>query len=79
LERHSVNPLFRQLHGVKPDVCDLVALALHGDVEPILLLHGIALALVISGGVGLLGLFLRGVMQRLADDDSSGSTFTVMV
>jgi hypothetical protein len=43
-----VNPLFWQLHGVKVDVADLVALPLHQDVEPILLLYGVAFALVVA-------------------------------
>jgi hypothetical protein len=30
LERYPVNALFGQLHGVKPDAADLVALALDG-------------------------------------------------
>ena len=46
MERYPVYALFRQLHGVKTDAVDLVALLLHGDVEPILLLHGIAAASV---------------------------------
>lgn len=35
------------------------------------LLHGVALALVVTGRVSLLGLFLCGVMERFADDDSA--------
>ena len=48
MERYPVNALFRQLNGVKTHVTDLVALALHRRVEPVLLFHGVALALVIS-------------------------------
>ena len=33
--------------------------------------RAVARALVISGGVSLLGLLLRGIMQRLTDDDSA--------
>lgn len=51
---YPVNSLFWQLHGVKADIGDLVALLLPGHVEPILLLHGIALALVVAGAVSLL-------------------------
>ena len=69
LERHPVNPLFGQLYWIKADIVDLVALLLHGDVKPILLLHGVALALVVTRCVSLLGLLLRGVMERFADDD----------
>jgi hypothetical protein len=47
LERNSVNPLFRQLHWIYADAANLVALALHGDVKPILLLYGVALAFVV--------------------------------
>ena len=69
LKRNPINSLFRQLHGVKADVADLVALALHGNVKPILLLHGVALALVVTRRVSLLGLLLRGVMESFTDDD----------
>ena len=71
MERYPVNPLFWQLHGVKADAADLVALALHGHVEPILLLHGVALALVVASGVSLLGLLLGGVVKPLAHDDAA--------
>src|SRR3989442_2660936 len=71
LKRYPVNALFRQLHGVKADAADLAALLLHGHVKPILLLHGVALAFVVAGGVSLVGLFLRGVMESLAQDDSA--------
>src|SRR6266542_2764171 len=57
LERYPVNSLFGQLHGIKPDASDLVALPLPRDVEPALLFYGVALALVVTGGVSLLGLF----------------------
>ena len=60
-----------QLHGIKAYAADLVALLLHGHVKPILLLHGVALALVVASGVSLLGLLLRGVMERLAHDDAA--------
>ena len=63
-----MNPLFGRLIWVKADAADLVALFLHRDVEPILLLHRIALALVVAGGVRL-GLLLRGVVERFTDDD----------
>ncbi|MCI0745664.1 MAG: UbiD family decarboxylase [Verrucomicrobia subdivision 3 bacterium] len=71
LERHPVNSLFRQLHGIKADAADLVALLLHGHVKPILLLHGVALALVVAGRVSLLGFLLCGVMERFAHNDSA--------
>jgi hypothetical protein len=35
------------LVGIKPDASDLVALPLHRDVEPVLLLHGVALPVVL--------------------------------
>ena len=47
---------------------DLVALVLHGDVEPVLLFYRVALSLVVAGGVSLLRLLVRGVMERLAQD-----------
>lgn len=71
LKRNPVNPLLRQLHGIQADATDLVTLLLQRDVEPILLLHGVAFALVVASRVSLLGLFLRGIMQRLAHDDSA--------
>ena len=71
MERYPVNPLFGQLHGVKADIGDLVALLLQGDVEPILLFHGVALALVITGGVSLVGLLFRGVVESFTQDDST--------
>src|SRR5437867_469143 len=43
----------------------------HGDVKPIQLLHGVALALIVARGISLLGLLLRGVVERLAHDDSA--------
>ncbi len=60
-----MSPLFGRLIWVKADAADLVALFLHRDVE---LLHRIALALVVAGGVRL-GLLLRGVVERFTDDD----------
>jgi hypothetical protein len=54
------------LHGVKADAADVVALLLHRDVKPILPLHGVALAFVVTGGVRLVGLLLRGIMDRFA-------------
>lgn len=72
MKRHPVNPLFRQLHGIQADVADLVALLLHRDVEPILLLYGVALAFVVAGGVSLVGLLLGGVVERFTDDHSTG-------
>ena len=74
MERYPVNPLFGQLHGVKADIGDLVALLLLGDVEPILLFHGVALALVATGGVSLVGLPRRGVVERFADVYSARRT-----
>ena len=71
MERYPVDALFRQLHGVKTDAADLVALLLHGDVEPILLLHSVALSLVVTGGVSLVGLFFRGEVESFTQDDST--------
>lgn len=71
LECHPINPLFRQLHGIQADIGDLVALLLHGDVEPILLLHSVALTLVVTGGVSFVGLLFRGEVESLADNDST--------
>jgi len=51
LEHHSVDALLGQLHGVKPDAADLVALALYGDVKPILLFHRVAFPLIVTSGV----------------------------
>ena len=45
LERHPVNPLFGQLHGIKADAADEVALLLHGDVKPVLLIYCVAFPL----------------------------------
>ena len=67
----TLNALFGQLHGVKTDAAGMVALPLHGNVKPILLLHGIALALVVASGVSLVGLFPGDVMESLAQDDSA--------
>jgi hypothetical protein len=72
LEYHAVNSLFRQLHGIQADAADLVALPLHGHVKPILLLHGVALALVVTGGVSLFGLFPGGVVESFAVARSPG-------
>ena len=58
MERYPVNALLGQLHGVKSDAAGMVRRLLQGDVEPILLFHGVALAFVVAGGVSLLGLFL---------------------
>ena len=71
LERHPVNSLLRQLHGVKADAAEMVALFLHRDVKPILLLHRVPLALVVTGCVSLLGLLLRGVVKALAHNNSA--------
>ena len=73
LERYPVDALLRQLHGVKTNVADLIALPLHGDVEPILLLDGVALALVVTGSVSLVGLLLRRVVKSFAQQDSARS------
>jgi hypothetical protein len=51
LERYPVDALFGQLHGIKADAADLVALVLQGHVEPILLLDRVTLALVVTIGV----------------------------
>ena len=37
---------------VMADAADLVALALHGHIKPILLLHRVVFALVVTGNVG---------------------------
>src|SRR5439155_8967266 len=74
LERHSVNPLIRQLHRIKTYIADLIALLLHRDVKPVLLLDGVALALVVTGRVSLFGLLLRSVVECFADDDSARCT-----
>jgi hypothetical protein len=50
LECYAVNPLFRELHGIKADAADLVALFLHQDVMPRLLPHGVALPREIHDG-----------------------------
>src|SRR5437773_1709778 len=71
LKRHPVNLLLRQLHGVKADAADLVALFLHGHVKPILLFDGVALAFVVTSGVGLVGLLLGGVMESFADEHTA--------
>ena len=71
MERYPVNSLFWQLHGVKADIGNLVALLLHGDVEPILLLHSVALSFVVTGGVSLVGLFFRGEVESFTQDDST--------
>jgi len=49
----------------------MVGTLLHGDVEPILLFHGVALALVVTGGISLVGLFLRGEVESFAQDYST--------
>ena len=46
----------------------MVALVLHGHVEPILLLDRVALALVVTIGVRLVGLCLGGVMESFAHE-----------
>lgn len=74
MERYPINPLFGQLHRIQADVADLVAMFLHRDVKPILLLHGVALALVVACGVSLLRLLCGSVVERLADDDSARSS-----
>ena len=71
LKRHLVNPLLRQLHGVKPNAANVVALPLHGNVKPILLLHGVALALVVTRRVSLLSLLPCGVMKSFADEHTA--------
>jgi len=58
LEDYPVNPPFGQLHGIKADAADLAALLLHRHIKPILLLHSVALSLVVTSGVSLLGYFL---------------------
>ncbi len=62
--------------GCVADVADLVALLLHGHVKQILLLHGVALAFVVTGGVGPIGLLLRGVMECFAHDGSDTPPIT---
>jgi hypothetical protein len=69
LERHSINPLFRKLHGIETDAAGLVALLLRRHVKPILLLDGIASALGVAGRVSLLGLLPRCVMERFTHYD----------
>src|SRR5687768_14153756 len=59
------------MHGIKADATDLVALLLQRHVKPVLLLHRVALAFVVASCISLLGLFLRGVVECLADDDSA--------
>jgi len=71
LEGHAVDVLFRQVHRIKTNIAHLVALLLHRDAKPILLFHSVAFSFVVTGGASLLGLFLCGVMARVADDDSS--------
>ena len=71
MERYPVNPLLWQLHGVKADAVDLVALLLHRDVKPILLLHRIAFAFVVTGSVSFVGLLLRGEVESFTQDDST--------
>jgi hypothetical protein len=66
VERHSVNPLFRQLHRIKADAADLVAVAMHRDVEPILLLDRVAPAFVVARRVSLFSVVLRGLVERFA-------------
>ena len=71
LERYPVNALLRELHRIKADAADLVALLLHRDVKPILLFHGVALPLVVAGRESFVGLLLRGVMESFTDNDSA--------
>ena len=73
MERYSVNALFGQLNGVQPDAADLVALVLHGNVKPILLFDRVALALVVAGGVSLLGLFPDRVMESFTEENPTRS------
>jgi hypothetical protein len=48
LGRYPINSLFRQLYKVKADAAGFVAVLLHGQVKPILLLYSVALPVVIS-------------------------------
>ena len=73
LKRHPVNALFGQLHGVEADVAYLVALVLHGNVEPILMLDRVTLALVVAGGVSLFGLFAGGGVESFTQEHTTRS------
>jgi hypothetical protein len=71
-ENHAVNDLFGQMHFVEPDMAFVVRLRLlHRDVEPVLLLHGIAAAFVVAGRVGLFVQFVVGGMESFAEQSAA--------
>ena len=73
-EDRAVDFLFRQADLVKADPVGAASDALQIDVKPVLLLDGVALALVVTGRVSLFGLLLRSVVECFADDDSARGT-----
>src|SRR5690242_11030871 len=72
LENHAVNDLLRQMNFVEADMAFVTRFGLlHGDVKPVLLLHGITAAFVITGLIGLLLQFVIGVMECFTEQSAA--------
>src|SRR5439155_8881086 len=73
-EDRAVDFLFRQVNLVKADAVGAIPDALKIDVKPVLLLHGVAAALVITGQVSFFAFLLRSVMESFAQQNSPGGS-----
>ncbi len=72
LENHAVNDLFGQMHFVEPDTAFAARLGLlHGNVEPVLLLDGVAAALVVAVLIRFVVLFAVGVVKSFTKQDTA--------
>src|SRR5438876_4538876 len=73
-ENRAVDFLFRQAYLVKADAVGPASDALKIDVKPVLLFHGVAAALVVTGQVSLFTFLLRSVMESFAQQDTPGGS-----